>query len=79
MNPTRNQPSGAAVEFPFGFNRLNRSTNKKKTPGPKHSSMMEMPVAMPQNVPRGAQQSSRRRREIADGSPSEVECPNSFI
>ena len=45
----------------FGFNRSNRSTNRKNTPGPKQSSMTEMPVAMPQNVPRGAQQSPRRR------------------
>ena len=45
----------------FGCNLWHRSTNRKNTPGPKHSSMMEMPVAMSQKVPAGAQQSSRRR------------------
>jgi len=41
----------------FGFNRPNRSTNRKNTPGPKHNSITEIPVAMPQNVPMGAQKS----------------------
>ena len=43
------------------FSFLILSANKKKTPGPKQSNITEMPVAMPQKVPTGAQQSSRRR------------------
>ena len=44
--------------------RTGVSMNKENTPGPKQSSMTEMPVVMPQNVPAGAQQSPRRRTMI---------------
>jgi len=43
-----------AASGDLGCSRWQRSTNRKKTPGPKQSSMTEMPVAMPQKVPAGA-------------------------
>jgi hypothetical protein len=45
----------------FRLQSLESFDEQKKTPGPKQSSITEIPVAIPQNVPMGAQQSSRRR------------------